>query len=246
VRIAEHHLEPGASRIPNLAVRELKRRLFKVANSRRDHRIEVSERVLAATSRRVRELVDRIEAANEELAGIGERMRAGLRQVDIGGLVTAIDLGPKPTRGLRRTRVDQQRLARVQDRLVAELESRLRRDVVEHAAPLLAAGYRLADLTKGAVQMLHEAVAAWLGVFSERSDGSVESLIGEVASSLKAGPDDDPRAAALRSSLEPTWWRFGDRMASVWSAARAAVDPSNCARPARRGGRSPRSRCMRP
>jgi energy-coupling factor transporter ATP-binding protein EcfA2 len=226
IRIAEHHLEADAPRIPVMAVRELKRRLFKVANARRDHRIEVSERVLSATVRQVAELADRIEAANDELAATADRMRTGLREFDMSDLGTAIDFEPGPKRGLRRSRQDRAQLARVQDRLVAELESRLRRDVADHGALLLASGHRLADLTRGSGQMLRDAVAAWIDDLARQSTGSVESVIGEVASSLKAGPDDF-HTGELSSRLQPIWSRFGARMASAWLADRAAVESSD-------------------
>jgi energy-coupling factor transporter ATP-binding protein EcfA2 len=75
VRVPEHHIGPGAHQVPSLAVRELKRQLYAVAQDRERFHRETVNRVMNATTSQVRELIGRLESeADTAVSSMRDRL----------------------------------------------------------------------------------------------------------------------------------------------------------------------------
>lgn len=228
VRVPEHHLAGGAQHVPGPAVRELRRRLFKVAKTQREHQAEVMARVLNSTVRQVADLAARVEALRAEVVRMAVATSEGLSA----GPVIEPDPGrdwassPRKRSGRRLARLlggrgEDDWMSRVADRLAAELESRLRADIVRHGRGVL--DDHLTAGTMRASAMIEGAVDSWIrfvGRISEASGISPAELIEGVLSGPVVAVDaDDPLAQArrdLEGRLGVVWQHYGALLAEGW------------------------------
>ncbi len=241
VRVPEHHLEPGAQKVPGPAVRELKRRLFKVAKAQRSHQAEVLARVLNGTTRQAAVLADRLESLRAGLDEVGRSITKGMSQPpaitpDPGRSWAA---NPPGRRSWLARLVDGEEegawMERVQEGLAAELESRLRSDLAGHGAAVLSHGPGLSLLASRAPAMIGGVVDSWARftrrVAEAAGEPGPEALISAV---LHGGPA-DPRAEEqvaqairdLEGRLEVVWQHFGSLLIEGWRAMAGNPDPGD-------------------
>ena len=253
VRLPEHHLGPGSQRIPSLAVRELRRTLFAVAQDRSALQRQVVNRVINSLFDQVGQLVaeveevDRIlESAAEEM---GKTMAATVRLPPQAGSSASLDLMPPPGGGLRRWRRWRQprptALVRweeaVKAGLTAELETALRQAVATSGAPLIALGHTLSALCWDASAMLGSAVGDWIDEIHRIADRSAQPRL-EVMTTIAAtlnpldvevvavvlGEGHADRIAAARQALisrvEVVHSHYGERLADAWRLATGQPD----------------------
>ncbi len=244
VRVPEHHLEAGAQKVPAPAVRELKRRLFKVAKTQRSHQAEVLARVLNGTTRQAGELADRLDSLRE---GLGEVARAISR-----GMSKPPTIAPDPARTWAaeppvRRRLpswvnrliggdgDDAWMQRVHHGLAGDLESRLRSDLAGYGAPVLAKGPGLSSLASRAPAMIGGIVDSWVRfagrVAESAGDAGPESLISAVLHGGPVNPAAEDLVAQTRRDLEGrlevVWQHFGSLLTEGWWAIAGNPDPGD-------------------
>lgn len=250
VRVPEHHLPAGAQRVPVPAVRRLRRRLFDVAKAQSDHRAEVLNRVLNATTRQVGEFAGRVSAIGSELRSIGSRMEDEMARApeivpDPSREWAALPVpAPRPGKGSRwRRRVARRSLpdwgARVLSGLVAELDTRLRSDLVTHAGPVITQT-GITTLAHGSASMLQDAVRSWFALVGRIAEAAGEGgaasdmlvsavLTGDGQPGLEAMVDDaSERVTQARRDLEGRlaviWAHYATRVAEVWGTMIGQLD----------------------
>lgn len=258
VRLPEHHLEPGAQRVPSLAVRELRRRLYQVATDRSGHQGQVVNRVINNLFDQVRVVQAGIVELERALEAIAEEMRTAI--VATARIPTrvrpyaSLNLAP-PSRGgirgwARRSQPRAVALARWEETmkagLVAELESSLRQAVATHGAKVIPLGSGLSTLTSDAGVMLHDAVDGWIDQIHQLAEGDTHPRL-KVMTVLAAGltPVDDEVSSAvlgaghtamadaardaLWSRVEVVHNHLGERLAEAWRQATGQPDPGDLA-----------------
>jgi hypothetical protein len=177
VRVPEHHLGPGAQQIPSLAVRDLRHRLYSVARERGRFHREVVNRVMNVTAGQVRDLIDGIigvGSANDAMAGVIDDDMAVAARLDRRERPwAALDLGYPPS-GRLRAGIWMRRhqpsvnglshwLGQVRAGLVAEIETRVRQEVVDQRTRLALTGPGApTGLVDDAMPIIGGAVDGWL------------------------------------------------------------------------------------
>lgn len=235
VRVPEHHLPAGAQHVPSPAVRELQRRLFKVAKQQRDHQAEVTGRVLTNTVTQARALADRIHRIGEEVTA----------RVDAIGraFAAAPTIEPDPERQWARARpprlidrlrgADDDWEARVVDGLSVEMEGLLRADIARHAMPAVEAAGGMTGALVRVSPMLEGAVDSWLRFASRIAEATGVSHRELVASVLADDVDADRSEAVerarsdLENRLAVVWQHVGVILAEGWKITVGDPDPGD-------------------
>lgn len=106
MRVATHHLPPGARSVPALAVKAIADRVTRLARDRERRQRDVFSRVLSSTVDRAYALADAVEAGvgwfesvSTEISHVYSEAAAGL---DLAGLAEGLALPKPPRHGLRR------------------------------------------------------------------------------------------------------------------------------------------------
>lgn len=235
VRVPEHHLPSGAQHIPTPAVRELRRRLFRVAKAQRDHQVEVTNRVLNNTADQAADLARRIRDLAAEVAGVADSIVTGLSE--------APSVEPDPGRewarvGSGRSLVERFRgddwEARVVEGLTGEIEGRLRSDIVRHAYVVVESAGGMTAVAAKASGVIEGAVSSWLrftGRVAEAEKLSERSLVAAALIEPVAGQDPDDPVARVRRDLDGrlavVWQHFATMLAEGWSSLAGDPDPGN-------------------
>lgn len=241
VRVPEHHLELGAQKVPGPAVRELKRRLFKVAKAQRSHQAEVLARVLNGTTRQAVDFAGRLEGLRSELEGLGTSISRGMSHPP------AITPDPErswaanpPARRSWLTRLiggedEGAWLNRAHQGLAAELESRLRTDLTGHGAAVLSQGVGLSSLASRASAMIGGVVDSWSRYTRRVAEAAGESgpevLISTVLHGASASEGTEEQVAQARRDLEGrlevVWQHFASLLVEGWHAVTGDPDPGD-------------------
>lgn len=244
LRIPEHHLTPLAQQVPSLAVRDLRRRLYRVAAARREHRAKVVNRVFNAMFDQVALLSDRVAQLAGALAVEADRMETGMTaagRVEFPSIETPNLLLASVRAGIGRWRrrnrppVVETELWRetTTTTLVAHLETRLRRAVADLGAALLDQGITLAVLTEDAGTRLSAEVGGWLDEVEAETAGDRHPRLAQVVlagaavtpvddslSRAALGAEHQARTGAARAQLvariEGVFDFYGARMAERW------------------------------
>lgn len=247
VRVPEHHLEPGAQKVPALAVRELQRRLFKVAKAQRAYQAAVLARVLNGTTLQAAELADRVDGLRSNLDDVARAIAKGMSKPPA--------IHPDPARtwaagppSTRRLPAWISRLIsggdqaawneRVHDALAAELESRLRSDLAGYGALVFDGGPRLSDFASRAPAMLAGVVDSWVRYVGRVAEAAGERGPEALISSILHGGPDTPDAEErvvqgrqdLEGRLEVVWQHFGSLLVEAWWATAGDPDPGDLRR----------------
>lgn len=252
VRVPEHHIGDGAARVPSLALRDLRRRLYQIAQNRGQHQSEMTLRVLNATSSQVRGLAESITDLAAELdsveAEIVSAVLAGSDLPDRKRPWAAFPLPSVPS-GRRRVRrwVRRSQPARaeleayrghVRSGLIAELHSRLLESIVAGSGPVRSLGSEtIGPMTADSRRMIEEVVDVWLaGVSADAGPSRLASvvltagslhIVDEPVALATIGPDQADKLAEHRAALEKrvavAHAHFADRLVEQWR--RAVGDP---------------------
>jgi hypothetical protein len=174
VSVSEHHLSPGAARVPPTAVRFLRRRLAMIATDRGAKAAETLQRVLEATMGQVGELIVATDEIIERRRDFEEELSLDLADeletIRIHGAITGLhtELGDDPRRVARWLRRNRRRPAdlplleaRLGDRLIGLVRGEMRHLV--DAYQLGPGDSALSDILEhGVGAELPAAVAGWL------------------------------------------------------------------------------------
>jgi energy-coupling factor transporter ATP-binding protein EcfA2 len=248
VRVPEHHIGDDRARVPSLAVRELRRRLYRIAQNRAQHRREMALRVLNAITGQARGLMvsvtdlaaelDSIEASilAEVLAG-SDLPRRNRPWADF-----PLPQVPSGRRGRRRwLRRSQPALAeltayraQVLSGLAAELHGRLLESIVAGSGPVRALGAEtIGPLSADSRRMVEEVVDVWLssmpqGSGQERLASAVMTAaslhrVDDAVALATLGPDHPAQVSVHRKALEERMVvaheHFAGRLAEKWRSA---------------------------
>lgn len=252
LRVSEHHVGPGAHRVPALAVRELQRRLLAMATDMGEAHRHVFNRVLDSTTDQVLELADELEAA---IAGARERaehvrsmFHDAARHVDLTSLCQGLGPSEPPERGLagmiwkhRRRFGDPEWSAfwqTLRRRLVALVEEDVRQLSLRLSGSAVLASSVAADLRT----MTAGAVDSWAGQLGSLA-GSVRPTARRLATATLARAATEGRATkafdtlfadesilpraylGLVSRLEVIYDRVGARVAAELGAV--SIEPGD-------------------
>ncbi len=227
VRVPEHHLGEGATKVPSLAVRELKKRLYAVARDRSRHQRAVVNRVLNSTSNQIRTLTASVTSLAAELDAIESAVATGITEAanlpERNRPWASFPLPPCPE-GRRRARQwmkksDPKELelgvweGQVEARLVAELHTRLMEAIRHHAGPVRGVNPRaVTAVLADARALLEEAVDGWVEQTHERAKALPHPRLASASLTSAAltgnghqvaivlGPD--PAISAVRKDLQ--------------------------------------------
>lgn len=246
VRVPEHHLGDDASRVPSLAVRELRKRLYWIARDRAQHQKEVVNRVLNSTSNQIRALVGSVAGLAAELDSIEASVISGVLESsplpEKARPWAAFPLPPQPDgkRGQRRwmrrsepKEIEHELWERqVVGRLVAEVHTRLLEGVMAGAGPVRKVSPdAMTSLGLDARDMIETAVSGWAAAVREEARGSRHPRLaaaGLMSSALTGGdgfapilgPERDSRVVVLRRDLQArlvvVFEHFAGRLAEAW------------------------------
>lgn len=213
VRVPEHFIGAGTSRVHTLAVRDLRKRLYWVARDRTRHQNAVVNRVLNSTTDQVRELISHVTGVAAELDVVEAEMTSGVQ-----GAASlpprkrpwaSFPLPPVPSgrgkvrRWVRRSQPNPAELevweASVRAGIVAETETRLLTAIATHASAILALSPRAtAAASADAREMLGVAVDGWLeSVHKSYSDHKSPRLATVVSVSASLTPFDAAATATV-------------------------------------------------
>jgi energy-coupling factor transporter ATP-binding protein EcfA2 len=246
VRIPEHHLGSGALRVPSLAVRELRKRLYWIAKGRAKHQAEVINRVLNSTGNQIRALVSSVATLAAELDSIEASAIAGVLGVsDVPARSRPWAAFPLPAipdsrrrlrRWMRKSEPKETEFSvwerQIEGRLVAEIHTRIIEAVTVHGGAVRSLNPEaLQSFVPDSRSMIELAVRGWLADVRTGSAGSAHPrLVAAVlASSVLTGseeftpvlgPDHRERVEQHRLALQETvgvvFEHFAGRLAEAW------------------------------
>jgi energy-coupling factor transporter ATP-binding protein EcfA2 len=225
LRVPEHHLERQAQKIPSLAVRDLRRRLFGVARDRQAYQRGVVNRVMNITLEQTRDLAARADEAGRLLEHLAEITRSACAEASALGDEprpwAALDLPPQPARAWRlerwRRRVEPSPadlaiyLRRIADSLTAELMSRARILVRSRLATPAA--------LSGIPSILTEAVGGWLAMVRETVSGTPHPRLDTMLTVSRAlahdGGSDAEARVDLQRRVDVVFTHIGERLVEL-------------------------------
>lgn len=177
ITVSEHHLSQGASCVPDLAVRSLRKRLDEVVSDRNRFAVEVFARVVHSTVSRTQALVRALTDIHDEIEALEARaatdLVARVPRLDLEGAASGLYPDP-PTRSgslarrrwRKRARRDRSEVlaleAAVTDRLVQVADTDVRLWLVEEEVSLRQSGVDFPRVVDGVLESTRSAVEGWV------------------------------------------------------------------------------------
>lgn len=203
ITVSEHHLPERAERVPDLAVRSLRRRLDAVMADRDEFAAEAFAGVARATLTGIQALVGSITDIQDEIdsleAGAALDLLARVPNLDLGHVASGLHPRPPERRNplarmlwARRARKDRPEVgemeAAVVDRIVHAVDSDVRRWLVEEGASLRRTGVDAPYVVDGVLASTRSAAEGWIDFvariaadFDERNRRLGEAVLLEAA-----------------------------------------------------------------